>query len=63
MEHHSPRRAVKQAADDLMYDRLYFEYSEFDETDITDLAKQCQIAVEDVCRYLKIALPDTLKVL
>jgi hypothetical protein len=61
MEIESPRRAVKQAADEMVYDRLYFEYSEFDENDITDIAKQCQIAVEDVCRYLKIALPDALK--
>jgi hypothetical protein len=61
MEIESPRRAVKQAADEMVYDRLYFAYAEFDDNDITDLATQCQVAVEDVCRYLKIAVPGSLK--
>ena len=55
------RKRIKQHADDLAYDCLYFGYHEFDDEDIVIIAQNVNIDVKSVCEVLKIDIPKELK--
>lgn len=54
------RKRIKDCADELAYDCLYFGYQEFDDEDIVSIAQQFNIDAKLVCRVLKIAIPKEL---
>jgi len=52
---------VRRHADQVISDNLYFDPTELDEEDITEIATNCQVTVSYVCWVLKIAIPATLE--
>jgi hypothetical protein len=54
------RKRIKQFADQMVEDYLYFGHYEFDEDDVLRLAHAFKIDVKTVCKTLRIDIPDRL---
>ena len=54
------RNRIRWFADQIVEDCLYFGYYEFDDEDVTRIARKFQIDVQTVCKILRIDIPKEL---
>ena len=54
------RKQIKNFADQLVEDYIYFGYYELDDEDVTRIARRFKLDVQTVCKTLRIDIPKEL---
>lgn len=54
------RKKIKQFADQLVEDYIYFGYYELDDEDVTRIARKFKLDVQTICKVLRIDIPKEL---
>lgn len=54
------RKQIKNFADQLVEDYIYFGYYELDDEDVTRIARKFKLDVQTVCKTLRIDIPKEL---